>query len=671
MKNTIIVLLIALLPLCSSAQKKDNPLIFCYGKNKVYQNELERGYLRNKDLVNDKPTSEDVDDYLTLYQNFKLKVQDAYDRQLDTLPSYQKELAQYRAQLAKKYLNDSSVTEELVREGYQRSKELVNASHILIMAGFGTSAEDTLKAYNKIQGIRNDILANKISFDQAAIQYSEDPSSKNKGALGYKGNLGWFSAFQFLYTFEDMAYKTAVDSISPIFSTRYGYHILKVNGRKPSLGERKIAAIKIYRRPTGTPDDTMNVFNRVNAVYQLLSNGAGWDSTLTTYTEDPNARFNKGVYNWFTETTNKLPENIVREAFSLSVKEQISKPLFSNDAYYIIKLIDKRPVPSFEDKEYEIRNKVTQDGRIYKSTVATVARIKKENNFSEDRNALDSFAEYAGEAFKQATWNPANTKNSATELFRIGDQSIIVDSFSKFIASAQRPGQQIKSGKAVIKSLYENFVNQMVLDYEDANLEKNYPEFAYVYQDFKDGILFFNINSEEVWNKPMTDTTGLRKYYNTNRDSFKWEDRVEMLTINAASDDILNQAYDLLAKGWSKDSVMNHLNKDNALNIYIDLGLYEKGMNPNADSLIATQSNWSASSPGMIKMGIVNGVYRAYAGTKIIGSSLKPFENARGDLSSMYQKHVENIWLDELRKKYKIKINKKNYKAFKAKMLSL
>ena len=671
MKNTIIVLLTALLPLCSSAQEKDNPLIFCYGKNKVYQNELERGYLRNKDLVNDKPTSEDVDDYLTLYQNFKLKVQDAYDRQLDTMPSYQKELAQYRAQLAKKYLNDSSVTEELVREGYQRSKELVNASHILIMAGFGTSAEDTLKAYNKIQGIRNDILANKISFDQAAIQYSEDPSSKNKGALGYKGNLGWFSAFQFLYTFEDMAYKTAVDSISPIFRTRYGYHILKVNGRKPSLGERKIAAIKIYRRPTGTPDDTMNVFNRVNAVYQLLSNGAGWDSTLTTYTEDPNARFNKGVYNWFTETTNKLPENIVREAFSLSVKEQISKPLFSNDAYYIIKLIDKRPVPSFEDKEYEIRNKVTQDGRIYKSTVATVAKIKKENNFSEDRNALDSFAENAGEAFKQATWNPANTKNATAELFRIGDQSITVDSFSKFIASAQRPGQQIKSGKAVIKSLYENFVNQMVLDYEDANLEKNYPEFAYVYQDFKDGILFFNINSEEVWNKPMTDTAGLRKYYNANRDSFKWEDRVEMLTINAASDDILNQAYDLLAKGWSKDSVMNHLNKDNALNIYIDLGLYEKGMNPNADSLIATQANWSPSSPGMIKMGIVNGVYRAYVGTKIIGSSLKPFENARGDLSSMYQKHVENIWLDELRKKYKIKINKKNYKAFKAKMLSL
>lgn len=671
MKNFLKLLLICCIPLSSVAQDKNDPVIFCFGKNKVYQNELERGYLRNKDLVNDKPTSADVDDYLTLYQNFKLKVQDAYDRQMDTMPSYQKELAQYRAQLAKKYLNDSSVTEELVREGYERSKEIINASHILVMAGFGSSAEDTLKAYNKIDKIRKDIIANRISFDQAAIQYSEDPSSKNKGALGYKGNLGWFSTFQFLYTFEDMAYETATDSISPIFKTRYGYHILKVNGRKKTKGERKISAIKIYRRPNGSPDDTMNIYNRVQAVYKLLSDGEAWDTTLTKYTEDPNARYNRGVYNWFSETTNKVPSSVVNEAFAMSVKDQISQPILAKDAYYIIKLIDKREFPSFKDKEYEIRNKVTQDGRIYKSTVATVARIKKQNNFTENTQALDAFAKLAGPSFKTGTWDPSNSKLTFTNLFSIGEQAYTVDSFSSFIATAQRPGQQIKSGEAVIKSLYGNFVNQMVLNYEDSNLEKNYPEFAYVYQDFKDGILFFNINSQEVWNKPMTDTAGMRAFYNANKDSFKWEDRVEMLTINASSNEVLDQAYELLKKGWSKDSVMNYLNKDNALNIYIDLGLYEKGMNKEADNLIIKKEGWTAANPMMVKKGLTNGVYRAYVGTKIIPSSAKPYSNARGDLSSMYQKEVEKRWLKKLRKKYKVKVNKKNYKSFKAKMLSL
>ena len=119
MKKISLVLLV-ILPLLSFGQKQaNNPVVFCFGKNKVYQSEVERGYLRNKDIATDKPTEADVDDYLVLYQNFKLKVQDAKDRKMDTLPEYIKELAQYRRQLAKKYLNDSAVTEDLVKEGLQ------------------------------------------------------------------------------------------------------------------------------------------------------------------------------------------------------------------------------------------------------------------------------------------------------------------------------------------------------------------------------------------------------------------------------------------------------------------------------------------------------------------------------------------------------------------------
>jgi len=664
--------LLIILPLISFGQKKsDDPSIFCYGKNKVYQSEVERGYLRNKDIKNDKPTAADVDDYLTLYQNFKLKVQDAKDHQMDTLPEYIKELAQYRSQLAKKYLNDSAVTEDLVREGYDRSKQMVNASHILILAGYGDSPADTLKAYKKLEDIRRRIIAKSISFDQAAMSYSEDPSAKTPNVLGYKGNLGWFSAFQFLYEFEDMAYKSKVDDISPIFRTRYGYHILKVNGKKTTKGERKIATIKIYRRPNAKPEDTLNIYNRVQAVYSLLSNGEGWDTTLLKYTEDPNARYNRGVVNWFSETTDKLPSKVIEEAFDLSVKNQISKPIATKNAYFIIRLLDKRDYPSFQDKEYEIRNKVTQDSRIYKSTVATVQRIKDENSFSENTTHLDAFATEAGSSFAAGTWKTTDLSDGSKELFKVGNEIYNIDTFSKFVESVQGGGQKIKSGQAVIKNLYKNFVDRTVLDFEDRNLEDKYPEFKNVYQDFRDGILFFNINSQEVWNKPMTDTAGMRQFYNANKDSFVWDDRVEMLTINAATDKIVDQAYAMLKQGIDKDSVMRVLNKENPLNIFIEKGLYEKGMNKNADNLIIKKSEWSVNDPFMMKKGLTNGVYRAYVGTKIISSAVKPYNDARGQLSSMYQNEVEDIWLEGLRKKYKIKVLKKNYAAFKNKMISL
>jgi peptidyl-prolyl cis-trans isomerase SurA len=671
MKKISLVLLV-ILPLLSFGQKQaNNPVVFCFGKNKVYQSEVERGYLRNKDIATDKPTEADVDDYLVLYQNFKLKVQDAKDRKMDTLPEYIKELAQYRRQLAKKYLNDSAVTEDLVKEGYNRSKEMVNASHILILAGYGDSPADTLKAYNKLLDIRKRLIAKSISFDQAAMTYSEDPSAKTPNVLGYKGNLGWFSAFQFLYEFEDVAYRSKKGEISPIFRTRYGYHILKVNDRKTSKGERKIATIKIYRRPNAKAEDTMNIYNRVQAVYSVLSNGEGWDTTLLKYTEDPNARYNRGIVNWFSETTDKVPSEVINEAFDLTVKNQISKPILTKNAYYIIRLLDKRDYPSFEDKEYEIRNKVTQDSRIYKSTVATVQRIKTANAYSENLENLNVFAKEAGNEFAGGTWKTANISDGTKELFKIGNEVYSLDTFSKFIESVQGGGQKIKSGESVIKNLYKNFVDRTVLDFEDRNLESKYPEFKDVYQDFRDGILFFNINSQEVWNKPMTDTAGMRNFYNANQDSFVWKDRVEMLTINAASDQLLDQAHVLLKQGIDKDSVMRVLNKDNALNIFIEKGLYEKGMNKNADNLIVKKAEWSPSNPYMIKKGLTNGVYRAYVGVKIIPSATKPYNDSRGQLSAMYQDEVEDLWLEGLRKKYKIKVHKKNYAAFKNKMINL
>lgn len=672
MIKKISLLILFILPVIASAQtQKNDPIIFCYGKNKVFQSEVERGYLRNKDLVNDKPTAQDIDDYLVLYQNFKLKVQDAKDRKMDTMPEYIKELAQYRMQLAKKYLNDSAVTEDLVKEGYTRSIQMVNASHILVLTGYGDAPEDTLKAYNKIKDIRQQLINKSISFNQAALSYSEDPSAKNEGSLGYMGNLGWFSAFQFLYEFEDMAYNTEIGEISPIFRTRFGYHILKVNDKKESKGERKIALIKIFRRPGANPNDTINIYNRVQAVYSLLSKGEGWDTTLLKYTEDLNAQYNRGIQDWFSETTDKLPTEVINEAYDLSVKNQISKPIFTKNAYYIIRLIDTRPTPTFAEKEYEIRNKVTQDSRIYKSTVATVERIKNENGFKENPTELNLFLNEADSPFLLGNWKTSMSSNPKKVLFSIGNETFTVDTFSRYIESAQGSVQQIKSPKTVLNSFYKNFVDRAVLDYEDKNLEKKYPEFAHVYQDFKDGILFFNINSEEVWNKPMTDTAGMRKFYEANKDSFIWEDRVEMLTINASSDEALNQAYNLLKQGISKDSVMTLLNKSNPLNIYIEKGLYEQGMNENADNMIAKQAEWSETEPKMVKKGISNGVYKAYVAVKIIPKGLKPYENARGELSAMYQKEVEQLWLERLRKKYKIKVQKKNYAAFKAKMLSL
>lgn len=655
-----------------SQDKKDDPVIFCYGKNKVYQSELERGYLRNKDLSKNKPTVADIEEYLKLYQNFKLKVQDAKDRKMDTLPEYIKELADYRRQLSKKYLSDSAMTEELTREAYDRMKYMVNASHILILSSYGDSPADTLIAYNKLQDIRNKIIKNEESFQQAAISFSEDPSAKREGSLGYKGDLGWFSAFQMLYEFESMAFTTPVGSVSEIFRTRFGYHIVKTNDKRESKGERKISQIIIRRIPNETKEDSIKTSLRIQAIHKLLVNGAGWDTTLLMYTEEQNAKYNTGIVDWFAETTDKVPQEVVDEAFSMTVKGQISQPIASKYAWHIVMLMDNRPFPTYAEKEVEIRNKVSQDSRIYKSTEATIERIKKQSNFKENPEVLNTFIQNAETDFVNSAWSNSSLKNPDAVLFTLGSTNYKITSFSDFVVANQNFQQKPKSGAILLNSFYKSYLDNAVMSYEDEHLETKYPEFGLIYQDFKDGILFFNINSIEVWNKPMTDTMGLRNYYNNHKDSFNWKERVVALNISAASHDVMHQAEKMIINGDNKDSVMNRLNNNNPLNVYIERGVYQMGMNSNADALLAKKADWANKGSGyFMELPNQNGVYKGIVATELLPAAPKSFEESRGQASSLFQNQEEQKWLDGLKSKYKIKIKKKAYEAFKQKMLSL
>ncbi len=652
---------------------KNSPTIFCFGKNKVNQAELERGYLRNKDVAKNKPTVQDIEEYMKLYQNFKLKVQDAKDKKMDTLPEYVRELADYRRQLSRKYLSDSAVTEELIREAYFRTFNLVNASHILILSSYNDAPNDTFNAFKKLDSIKSLILKNSISFEQAAMSFSEDPSAKNQGSLGFQGNLGWFSAFQMLYEFEDMAYQTEKGNLSPLFRTRFGYHVLKVNDKKVSKGERKISQIIIKKTPNADAETALKTKQRITAIHQLLTNGDAWDSTMLKYTEDQNARYNGGMTDWFFETSaDKLAKEVIEEAYNLSVKGQISGPIESGYAWHILFLVDQRPTSSFEDKEIKLRSSVAQDSRSFKSTEATIERIKKQNGFTMNQVLLNNFIAIAANDVLAGTWTSVGLKNGKEILYTVGNKKITLGAFSKFLEENQNFNPRPKSGEAVINNFFKSYTDNEVMTYEDANLEQKYPQFGAVYQDFKDGILFFNINSIEVWNKPMTDTSGLRQYYENNRDSFSWKERVELLSISAANHQIVHQAHDMLVEGMNKDSVMNALNISNPLNLLIERGLYEKGMNSNADKLLANKSKWAnGEALYLLELPTLNGVHKGMVAIKLLPAGQKSFDDSRGSVAAGFQIQEEQKWLNGLRAKYKIKVYAKTYEAFKAKMLAL
>jgi peptidyl-prolyl cis-trans isomerase SurA len=228
------------------------------GSDKVGKQEFENVFKKNNSKMAANPDEKTLREYLDLYINFKLKVLEAKSFGMDTAASFKKELAGYRKQLAAPYLTDKEVTEQLINEAYDRSKKEIRASHILINCKEDASAKDTLAAYNKIMAIRKKILEKKEDFGKVAMESSEDPSAKTN-----KGDLGFFSVFAMVYSFENACYKAKQGTVTMPFRTKYGYHIVKVVDSRPAQGEVKVAHIMLRATAKLSKEDSLRNQNKI------------------------------------------------------------------------------------------------------------------------------------------------------------------------------------------------------------------------------------------------------------------------------------------------------------------------------------------------------------------------------------------------------------------------
>ena len=306
-----------------ASQKDEKSIsVFSVANNPVTAAEFIYLYKKNHQNKADF-TPQKIDEYLSLFINFKLKVEEAKHRGMDTTAAFVKEYNSYKDELRKPYLPDANLTDSLVRLTYNRMKEEIKASHILINLKPDASPADTLKAYNKISEVRNRIVAGE-DFSSAAVQYSEDPSAKSN-----QGNLGYFTAMQMVYPFESAAYQTKKGEISNPVRTRFGYHIIKVFDRRPAQGEVEVSHIMIR---TGDGKDNEKAKDNIFSIYEQLQAGMKWEELCKQYSEDPATKDNAGKLRPFgTGAMAGVPEFekiSVRPAKAWRVIRSISNPIW-------------------------------------------------------------------------------------------------------------------------------------------------------------------------------------------------------------------------------------------------------------------------------------------------------------------------------------------------------
>lgn len=538
----LILLFLLVVASCRVAEKEKAPItpLFQVGDTPVSSDDFL--YVYEKNNYNNKEISsrDEIREYLDLYINFKLKIKEAEELGLNKSEAFNQELEGYRKQLARPYLTESQVTDSLVEEAYQRMKEEIKASHILISVNQDASPSDTLEAYEKIESIRKRALK-EGNFNKLAKEYSDDPSAENNG-----GELGYFTALQMVYPFEDAAYKTPVGQISQPVRTRFGYHIIKITDRRPSRGKIQVSHIMIRATEGISAEDSISARNKIYEIHNKLLSGGNWMELAKQFSDDINTRNQGGKLPWF-GTGNMIPE-FEEAAYNLTSENDFSEPIKTVYGWHIIKLEGKKDLETFEELSAGIKAKVAKDSRSELNKIALIKRLKKENNVKEYPEVLaDIIRNSDSTAIKSEKAMQQNDKLLKSTLFSIEDTAFTVQQFFIFQNKNQNPFNATTSVANNINQTYNKFLEDMLLQYEENNLEKKYNDFRIIVNEYREGILLFQLMDEKVWSKAISDTLGLKEFFENNRDNYRWKERLDAKIYNVADENILNKIKPLLS----------------------------------------------------------------------------------------------------------------------------
>ena len=612
--------------------------------------EFEQIYWKNK--KEKIATKQDLDEYIKLFINFKLKVIAAEDLGLDTTKKFIDELSGYRVQLEKPYLIDTSINEDLINEAYYRTINEVNASHIMTKLGPNPRSEDTLKAFNKIKDIRNKIISGKVGFEEAAEELSEDPYARSS-----KGNLGYFNAFKMLYSFECAAYNTPIGKISDIVRTKYGYHIVKPNSIRKAKGRVKTSHIMIT---TSLKTENNLSKEKINAIYKdLVEKTKTFEELAVEFSEDRKSAKNGGEIGWINSGGNFYPE-FEEAVFSLNIDGEFSKPFKTPNGWHIVKRLNYEPVGDLKSMSYNLKNKIQKDARAQKTKSSFIDKLKIEYQLKNMLNMKELISIIKNKNFNYENME-ANKKIKTIKntLLTFSNISYTIYDYIEYLLKSKSI-EKNKIDQNLIKQQFEKFINQKIIDFEKTQLESKHPDFKALMKEYRDGILLFEISDQKIWTKAIKDTAGLKEFYALNKATWIWPNRVNGTLFTSESKKTLKKVSSLKTKkSLSNDSIMSILNKDNLFNLKYENKIIDDFSKYN---LTFDQLNKGYNGPFNYEEKLV----LIYVEEKLPQRN-KELKEAEGIIVSAYQNYLEDQWLTRLKKNHTITINHNTLYSIKQK----
>lgn len=708
MKRILFVVAVGVLSITAHAQTDTNdPTLMTVDGQPVTRSEFESIYKKNN---KDAPvTKEALDEYLDLFINYKLKVRAAEVAGMDTAAKFLTELDGYRAQLARPYLIDRGLNDQLMQEAYSRKTEEIRASHILITVPEDASPEDTAVAWKRIMALRARVVGGE---DFAKVAQgpggSDDPSAKANG-----GDLGYFSVLQMVYPFESAAYNTPTGKVSQPVRTKFGYHIVKVTDRRPAQGEMKAAHIMIRSVEDDSAEKKAAAEAKIYEAYNRIKDGElTFTDAALKYSDDAATSAKGGELPPF--TTGKMIAEFEANAFALKKDGDVSEPFQTPYGWHIVERLSYTAPPNYDEAKAELKTKISHDSRAeitrkkflnnlrteyhYKSYPKNLVAVEKaldttvfmkgsvvmdtllrknaeqkevvRKGLKYDRTITGSLkggklvSPYSRTEEKVETspndtvvvrdmqqgWQNDTKRNAklTKPVFTIDGRSYSQMDLLEFIQKKQRR-EGVQPLGTFVQNQYNSFVDDRLLAFEDSGLEEKYPEFRMLMKEYRDGILLFELTDNMVWSKAVKDTVGLEEYYEQHKTDFMYPVRYDADVYTCANATVAKQVRALVKKGKKNEEILKVVNKKDTTAVAVKSGVFTKEEQPILKELTAPGMTADVPMDGKVVFANLN---------KVVQPSPKPLDEARGLVTAAYQDQLEKDWIKDLRSKYPVKVER-------------
>jgi peptidyl-prolyl cis-trans isomerase SurA len=615
--------------------------LFTYGNTAVDKAEFIRAYNKNKTPVNDKEKA--LREYLDLYVKFKLKVKAAMDLKLDTLPQLQYDAQSFRSQIEDSYLNNEKAVNDLMGEAFTRSQKDIHILHFFVAVEANATPDDTLKALKSINSFYTALAAGKTDYDNL----NTASAVKIKQA-----DLGFITVFALPYEYENIIYGLKMNETSKPYRTKNGWHLFKLIDERKAVGKWKVAQVLFSIPPDASTEARKGYEKKADSIYQLLKRGEDFGKIARWFSDDKVTYGNNGEMAEF--GSGKFESSFESEVFKLTADKEITKPFLTAYGYHIVKRLSQSPVSTDKNDaayQFELKQKIQQDSRIGYAKDLFVKEIMKQVTLKKTVAVSDAdMSRYADSVIAKP-----NSETGNTALYPIAGKTIYTYAKTKltgkdwldFVRNYKGSGELYQGESNAVMA--DKFVTNAVMDYYKKHLEDFNADFRYQMDEFKDGNVLFEIMERNIWGKASADTDGLKKYYETNKSKYLWNESADVVIFNCSGKIFADSAKAAVLKGkdWKK------ITEDFNNNVLADSGRFE---------LIQLPVTIDSKTPaGYVSEIVVNPVDGNTSFIKVIyqypSNLQRSFDEARGLVINDYQNILEEKWIAELKNKYPVKIN--------------